>query len=95
LENHTKPNSRLFADYLSIVRASKSFKWFKETERLLGQFHEFIGEFPPTLELFTKFFERYSSREIRLSTRARYYYVFSAFFKWYDGSKPSVQGQIP
>jgi site-specific recombinase XerD len=86
LENSTKPNSQLFAEYLSIIKASKSFKWFKETERLLNQFREFLGEFPPSLELLTKFFERYSSREIRLSTRARYYYVFSAFFKWYNGS---------
>ena len=53
MENHTKPNDQLFAEYLSIIRASKPYKWFKETKRLLGQFREYIGEFPPTLELFT------------------------------------------
>ena len=75
MENRTKPNSQLFADYLSIIKASKSNKWFKETERLLVQFHEYLGEFPPTLELFTKFFQRYSTPDLRLTTRARYYYV--------------------
>ena len=44
MENRTKPNGRLFADYLNIIKASKSYKWFKETERLLNQFYEFIGE---------------------------------------------------
>ena len=88
MENRTKPNSRLFADYLSIIRASKSYKWFKETDRLLGLFHEYVGEFPPTLELFTSFFQRYTTPEIRLSTRARYYHVFSAFFRWYNGKRP-------
>jgi integrase/recombinase XerD len=61
----------------------------------LNQFHEFIGEFPPTLELFTSFFQRYSSPDIRLSTRARYYYVFSAFFKWYDGSSLPFKVKSP
>lgn len=94
MENHTKPNSRLFAEYLDIIKASKSCKWFKETDCLLGLFHESIGEFPPTLELFTSFFQRYTTPEIRLSTRARYYYVFSAFFRWYDGSRASLQGKV-
>ena len=95
LENLTKPNAQLFGDYLSIIKASKSEKWLKETQRLLGQFQQFLGEFPPTLELFTKFFERYSSREIRLSTRNRYYYVFSAFFTWYDGSSLPFKVKSP
>ena len=86
LENHTKPNAQLFSEYLSIIKASKSEKWYRETRRLLDPFHEYIGEFPPTLELFTSFFQRFTKPEIRQSTRARYYYVFSAFFKWYDGS---------
>jgi hypothetical protein len=95
LENHTKPNDQLFAEYLDIVKASKSYKWYRETQRLLDQFHEFVGQFPPTLELFTRFFQRYTAPDIRLSTRARYYYVFSAFFKWFDGSTPPLQGQVP
>lgn len=59
LQNRTKPNDRLFAEYLEIIKASKSYKWFLETKRMIAAFHEYIGEFPPTLELFTSFFQRY------------------------------------
>jgi integrase/recombinase XerD len=86
LENRTKPNGRLFGEYIEIIKASKSHKWYLETKRILGGFHEFLGEFPPTLELFTSYFQHFNVPQIRQSTRARYYYVFSAFFKWYDGS---------
>jgi integrase/recombinase XerD len=86
VENRSKPNSQLFGEYLELIKASKSRKWYLETLRIIGQFHQFLGEFPPTLELFTTFFQRYNVPGICQSTRARYYYVFSAFFKWYDGS---------
>ena len=95
LANQTKPNDRLFSDYLSIIKASKSYKWYRETERLLGQFQTFIGNFPPKTPLFTSFFQRYNIPEIRQSTRARYYYVFPAFFKWYDESSLPFKVKSP
>lgn len=95
MANQTKPNDQLFGDYLAIIKASKPYKWYRETERLLRQFQTFIGQFPSTLELFTDFFQHYNVPSIRQSTRARYYYVFSAFFKWYDGSSLPFKVKSP
>ena len=83
--NQGKPNAQIFSEYLDLIGASKSPKWYYETKRLLKDFFDFLGEFPPTVELFTKFFHGYSG--LAPSTRARYYFVFSAFFNWYNGQK--------
>ena len=73
LVNQTKTNDQLFAEYLEIIRASKSLKWYRETKRLLGQFRAFIGQFPPSVVLFVQFFTRYNNPAIKQSTRERYY----------------------
>ncbi len=83
MENRSKTNSQLFGEYFDLVRVSKSPKWHYETQRILNQFAEFIGEFPPSIELCTRFFQRYSG--LKQDTRARYYYVFVGFSKWYNG----------
>jgi site-specific recombinase XerD len=83
----------VFAEYFDLIASSKSKKWDYETRRLLNQFREFIGEYPPTIELFTRFFQRYS--KLALSTRARYYYVFSAFFDWHSGQKLPFKIKAP
>ncbi|MFC1977787.1 hypothetical protein ACFLWS_05950 [Chloroflexota bacterium] len=85
MNNRTKTNNQLFSEYFNIVAASKSEKWDYETRRILNKFWQFIGEFPPTMALFTDHFKQYS--KLSLSTRARYYYVFKAFFNWYSGEK--------
>ena len=43
-------SSQAFAEYFDLVASSKSAKWDYETRRLLNQFREFIGEYPPSLE---------------------------------------------
>jgi len=68
LVNYGKTNSQLRAEYLDIIAASKSRKWHLETKHLFGDFLAFLGEYPSTMELFTKFFQRYST--VSLSTRA-------------------------
>jgi integrase len=93
LENRSKTNSQALTEYFDLVASSKSAKWDYETRRLLNQFHEFIGEYPPTIGLFTKFFQRYL--KLSLSTKARYYYVFSAFFNWYSGQKLPFKVKAP
>jgi len=85
LNNRTKTNSQLFSEYFNIVAASKSEKWDYETRRILNKFWQFIGEFPPTIAFFTDHFKQYS--KLSRSTKARYYYVFKAFFNWYSGEK--------
>ena len=93
MENRSKTNSQLFGEYFDLVRVSKSPKWHYETQRILNQFAEFIGEFPPTIELCTRFFQRYSNLKQR--TRARYYYVFVGFFNWYSGEKLPFKIKAP
>ena len=93
MENRSKTNNQVFTDYFDLIASSQSKNWDYETRRILGQFREFIGEYPPSIELFTRFFQRYS--KLALSTRARYYYVFSAFFGWYSGQKIPFKIRAP
>ena len=91
--NRGKTNQQVFTEYLNIIASSKSEKWVYETRRLLTQFWEFLGNDPPTIECFTRFFQRFS--KLALSTKARYYYVFSAFFNWYGGLKLPFKIKAP
>jgi site-specific recombinase XerD len=45
------------------------------------------------LTFFTKFFSSYSGLAAR--TRSRYYFVFSAFFKWYNGEEIPLKIRVP
>ena len=93
MQNLSKPNQQVFAEYLDLIASSKSEKWHYETRRLLDQFREFLGEFPPSIELFTRFFTRYS--KLAASTRSRYYFVFSGFFKWYNQDEIPFKIRVP
>jgi len=93
LKNRDKPNDQVFSEYLDIVSASKSHKWYLETKRLLSEFHLEIGAYPPSVELFTRFFKRYA--KLSASTRSRYYFVFSAFFRWYNGQTIPFKIKVP
>ena len=85
VNNRTKPNRQVFSEYFAIIGNSYSPAYFREARRLMGQFHAFINEAPPSMENFSDFFLRY--RELKPNTRARYHNAFSAFFKWYSGEK--------
>jgi len=93
VQNIGKTNEQVFSDYQNLIASSKSEKWCYETQRLLSQFRTFLGEFPPSIDLFTKFFTRYSGLAAR--TRSRYYFVFSAFFKWYNGEGIPFKIRVP
>jgi site-specific recombinase XerD len=85
VKNRTKPNRQVFSEYFAIIGNSYSPAYFKEAHRLMGQYHAFIGEAPPSMENFSDFFLRY--RDLKPNSRARYHNAFSAFFKWYSGDK--------
>ncbi len=93
MENKAKTNEQVLTEYLDLIASSKSDQWVYETKRLLNQFKAFVGEYPPSLELFTRFFQRYS--HLKTSTRARYYFVFSGFFSWYNGQKLPFRIKAP
>lgn len=60
VQNLGKTNEQVFLDYLNLIASSKSRKWCYETRWLLNRFFVFLGEYPPTIGLFTKFFSSYS-----------------------------------
>jgi integrase len=93
VQNLSKTNEQVFSDYQNLIASSKSGKWCYETRRLLNRFCVFLGEYPPSIDLFTKFFTRYSGLAAR--TRSRYYFVFSAFFKWYKGEGIPFKIRVP
>jgi site-specific recombinase XerD len=93
LENRSKTNAQLYKEYCELVAASKSGVWVYETKRLVKKFFDEIGEFPPSIELFIRFFQRYSA--LKPATRQRYYFVFSSFFSWYSGEKMPFKIRVP
>ena len=86
-DNFEKPNSQLFQEYSDIIANSYSKDCFREASRLLGIYLDYLGSKPPSPENFSSFFLCY--RDLKPNSRARYYSVYSSFFKWYsDESLP-------
>ena len=85
VKNRAKPNRQVFAEYLDVIGNSYSPAYFREAKRLMGQYHGYLGDNPPSAENISSFFLRY--RTLKPNTRARYHNAFSAFFKWYSGEK--------
>ena len=93
MDNRSKTNAQLFEEYSDLVAASKSGVWVYETKRLLKRFFDDLGSYPPSVELFLRFFQRY--QKLKPSTRQRYYFVFSSFFAWYSGEKLPFKIRVP
>jgi hypothetical protein len=87
LENKTKTNDQVFLDYYDLIANTHTAKCLYEAKRLLNKFRAFISQFPPTTDLAVQFPGQYT--DLKLNTKARYAFVLSAFFKWYNGeSRP-------
>jgi len=93
LDNQTKTNKQLFPDYYDLVEATLSHSYFYESKRLLEKFRVFIGEYPPTTELAVKFLGFYKDR--KPNTKARYAYMLSAFFNFYNGQRLPIKIKTP
>jgi integrase len=85
MDNRNKTNPQLFEDYYTLLVSSHSKKYLCEAKRVLERFREFLGEFPPTIDLGVQFFTRY--KDLKPNRRARYAFAISAFFKWYSGDE--------
>jgi integrase len=85
MKNKAKTNDQLFDDYYSLITNTHAPNPLYEAKRLLGKFQGFLGGFPPTSELAMKFLNQY--KDLKPTTRIRYYFVLSAFFKRAYGEK--------
>ena len=83
VENRGKSNDELFAGYINKVKASLSTSYARGIESLLGKFKEFLKGRPLEVDLVTAFLAQYSQHS--QNTRARYYYMIQAFYRWFCG----------
>jgi integrase len=82
LSLRNKTNLELFQLWRSeLAFRYRSDKALKEAERLLGLFEQFLGSYPPSVELAKSFLSQYLTR--KTSTLARYTGIISQFMAWY------------
>jgi len=78
----TKTNQELFNLYDGeLVFHHRSDRGLHEAKRVLGHFHAFLGEYPPSVELAKSFLGQFSHR--KATTLARYAAVLKQFMRWY------------
>jgi len=76
----------------SLSFATQSASALRETRRLLGHFHGYLGEFPPTVELAKGFLGQFADR--KPITFARYVAVIKKFCEWY-GEPLDIRVRVP
>jgi integrase len=82
LELRNKTNQELFELYdAELIFRHQSENALREARRLLGHFHQYLGEFPPSVETAKGFLRQYSER--KQTTFARYLAVVKGFMAWY------------
>jgi site-specific recombinase XerD len=88
-----KTNRELFALYDGeLVLRNRSSRGLHEARRTLQHFHDYLGEFPPSVELAKSFLSQFGSR--KATTLARYTQVVKGFMKWY-GEPLDITIKIP
>jgi len=93
LELRQKTNRELFALYDGeLVFHHRSERGLHEAKRILGHFHNYLGEYPPTPELAKSFLARFSNR--KPTTIARYAAILKVFLKWY-GEELDINIRVP
>ncbi len=93
MELRQKTNKELFPLYDGeLALRHRSTRGIKEAKRILGHFHEYIGEFPPSPELAKAFLAQFTTR--KPTTLARYTAILKMFFKWY-GEELDINIKVP
>ena len=80
----SKTNHELFSLYYDHLRVRLTPEQFDQYTLLLDKFHEFLGEYPPSVELATRFLTRYANHA--QSTIVRYAGMIRGFMEWYGES---------
>jgi len=91
-----KTNSELFELYYNHLMIKLSSRQFEQYSFLLDKFKEFLGGFPPSVELATKFLAGYANRA--QATIVRYTGIMRGFMDWYGESlniKPRKPKSLP
>lgn len=89
----TKPNDELFQLWKGeLAFRYRSERSLKEAERVIGRFEEFLGGYPPTIELAKSYLSQYRPR--KPNTIARYTILIGQFMKWY-GEPLDIQIKQP
>jgi hypothetical protein len=82
LRLRNRPNSELFDLYDSeLVLRLHNEKNLKDTRRLLRDFKEHLGNYPPSPELAKGFLAQFAQKGIR--TLSRYAQMVKGFMSWY------------
>ena len=93
LELRQKTNTELLQLYDGeLALRHRSSRGIKEAKRILGHFHEYIGEFPPSPEIAKAFLAQFTTR--KPTTLARYTAILKMFFKWY-GEDLDINIRVP
>ena len=79
-----KTNHELFTLYYDHLKVRLTPGQFDQYTQLLDKYHEFLGEFPPSVELATQFLARYANHA--QSTLVRYAGMIRGFMEWYGES---------
>ena len=91
-----KTNSELFALYYDHLKVKLTPDQFDQYKLLLDKYHQFLGEFPPSVELATQFLGRYVNHA--QSTIVRYTGMVRGFMEWYGESldiRPKKPKSLP
>ncbi|MFC1912224.1 tyrosine-type recombinase/integrase [Chloroflexota bacterium] len=93
LELRQKTNDELFALYEGeLTFHHRSARGIHEAKRILGHFHNYLGDYPPTPELAKSFLSSY--KECKPTTIARYVAILKVFLRWY-GEELDINIKVP
>ena len=79
-----KTNHELFALYYDCLKVRLTPGQFDQYTLVLDKFRQFLGEFPPSVELATQFLTRYTNHA--QATLVRYAGMIRGFMEWYGES---------
>ncbi len=79
-----KTNRELFSLYYDHLKVKLTPGQYDQYTLLLDKYHQFLGEFPPSVELATQFLTRYTNHA--QATLIRYTGMMRGFMEWYGES---------
>ena len=79
-----KTNHELFSLYYDHLKVRLTSGQFDQYTQLLDKFRQFLGEFPPSVELATHFLTRYTNHA--QATLVRYTSMIGGLMEWYGES---------
>ncbi len=91
-----KTNSELFELYYDHLKIRLTPGQFDQYTLLLDEYRQFLGEYPPSVELATQFLTRYVNHA--QSTLVRYAGMVRGFMEWYGESldfRPAKPKSLP